>query len=338
MSSMKAMQITEPGSDFIEVEKEIPSPDANEVLIQVQACGICHSDAFVKDGTFPGINYPRVPGHEVIGTIEETGSNISSWHKGQRIGVGWHGGHCFQCEACRNGDFINCENAQVTGIHFDGGYAEYMTAPESALASIPKSLDSAKAAPLLCAGITTFNALRNSNLEAGDIVAVQGIGGLGHLGVQYAQHFGCEVVALSRGTEKKELAQELGADHYIDTTTTDPVEKLQSLGGADIILATAPSSKAITEIVNGLARNGQLMIVAATVDPVEVSPMQLITGRKSITGWPSGSPKASEDTLDFSALKKITPKIETFPLQQANEAYERMINNEARFRVVLDIN
>ncbi|NGP86746.1 alcohol dehydrogenase [Fodinibius halophilus] len=338
MSSMNAMQVTQPGADFTAVEKEIPSPSKNEVLIKVQACGICHSDAFVKDGTFPGIEYPRVPGHEVIGTIEGTGSGVSSWNNGQRVGVGWHGGHCYECEACRNGDFINCENAQVTGIHFDGGYAEYMTAPQSALASIPESLDSAEAAPLLCAGITTFNALRNSDLEPGDIVAVQGIGGLGHLGVQYAHNFGCEVVALSRGSQKKELAKELGADHYINTEAEDAVEKLQSLGGADLILATAPSSKAISNIVNGLGRNGQLMVVAATVDPIEVSPMQLITGRKSITGWPSGDAKASEDTLDFSALKKITPKVETFPLEQANEAYDRMINNEARFRVVLEMN
>ncbi|MCW9711525.1 alcohol dehydrogenase [Aliifodinibius salicampi] len=334
---MKAMQITEAGSDFELVEKDIPTPSENEVLIKVQACGICHSDAFVKDGLMPGIEYPRVPGHEVIGTIEQQGDNVSNWKEGQRVGVGWHGGHCYQCEACRNGDFINCENGQVTGIHFDGGYAEYLTAPESALADIPDSLNSAEAAPLLCAGITTFNALRNSNIEPGDIVAVQGIGGLGHLGLQYANKFGCKVVALSRGPEKKELALKLGAHKYIDTEATDPAEELQKLGGADVLLATAPNSKAISSVINGLGRNGQLMVVAATNDPIEVSPFQLIMGRKSISGWPSGDAKDSEETLSFSALTDVTPEIETFPLEKANEAYDRMINNEARFRVVLEM-
>ncbi len=331
------MQITEAGSDFELVEKNIPTPSKNEVLIKVQACGICHSDAFVKDGLMPGIEYPRVPGHEVIGTVEQLGDNVSNWKKGQRVGVGWHGGHCYQCEACRNGDFINCENGKVTGIHFDGGYAEYLAAPESALANIPDSLDSAEAAPLLCAGITTFNALRNSNLEPGDVVAVQGIGGLGHLGLQYANKFGCKVVALSRGPEKKELALKLGAHEYIDTEATDPAEELQKLGGADVLLATAPNSKAISSVIDGLGRNGQLMVVAATNDPIEVSPFQLIMGRKSISGWPSGDARDSEETLNFSALTDITPKIETFPLEKANEAYDRMINNEARFRVVLEM-
>jgi alcohol dehydrogenase/propanol-preferring alcohol dehydrogenase len=337
MGSMKAMQVTEAGGDFTLVEKEIPTPDKNEVLIKVQACGICHSDAFVKDGLMPGIEYPQVPGHEVVGTIEEVGSNISNWSKDQRVGVGWHGGHCYQCESCRNGDFINCENAKVTGIHFDGGYAEYMVAPESALAAIPDSLDSTDAAPLLCAGITTFNALRNSNLQPGDIVAVQGIGGLGHLGLQYANKFGCKVVALSRGTDKKELALGLGAHHYIDTEASNASEKLQEMGGADIILATAPSSKAISSVVNGLGRNGKLVVVAASDEAIEVTPLQLIMGRKSVTGWPSGDAKDSEDTLNFSALSNISPKIETFPLEEANAAYDRMINNEARFRVVLEM-
>lgn len=334
---MKAMQVPEPGADFEPVETEIPSPSEDEVLINVQACGICHSDAFVKDGLMPGIEYPRTPGHEVIGTIEEVGSDVTSWNEGQRVGVGWHGGHCYECEACRNGDFINCENAQITGIHFDGGYAEYMTAPQNALAGIPEELDSSEAAPLLCAGITTFNALRNSDLEPGDVVAVQGIGGLGHLGVQYANKFGCKVVALSRGTEKEELAYGLGAHEYIDTETNDPAEELQAMGGADVILATAPNSDAISSVVNGLGRNGTVMVVGATTEPIEVAPMQLIMGRKSITGWPSGDAKDSEDTLDFSAMTNITPKIEAFPLEEANEAYDRMINNEARFRVVLEM-
>lgn len=337
MSTMKAMQVAEAGGSFELVEKEIPTPGPREVLIKVQACGICHSDAMVKDGLMPGIQYPRTPGHEVVGTVEKTGEDIRNWTEGQRVGVGWHGGHCYTCEACRNGDFINCENGQVTGIHFDGGYAEYLTAPESALAAIPDALDSAEAAPLLCAGITTFNALRNSDLTPGDLVAVQGIGGLGHLAVQYAHKFGCNVVALSRGTDKKELAQDLGAHHYIDTTQTDAAEALQQMGGADLILATAPNSDAISSVVDGLGRNGRLVVVAATSDPVKVTPLQLIMGRKSISGWPSGDAKASEDTLEFSALTDVTPRIETYPLEQANEAYDRMINNEARFRVVLDI-
>ncbi|MCW9706620.1 alcohol dehydrogenase [Fodinibius salsisoli] len=337
MSTMKAMQVPEAGSDFTLTETEIPSPADNEVLIKVQACGICHSDAIVKDGLMPGIEYPRTPGHEVIGTIKKLGTSVDHWEKGQRVGVGWHGGHCYKCEACRKGDFINCENGKITGLHFDGGYAEYLAAPESALAAIPDSLDSAEAAPLLCAGITTFNALRNSNLEPGDIVAVQGIGGLGHLGVQYANKFGCEVVALSRGTDKKALAQKLGAHEYIDTNANDAAEELQKMGGAKVILATAPNSEAISSVVNGLGRNGELIVVAATNDPIEVTPFQLIMGRKSIAGWPSGDAKDSEDTLNFSALTDVTPEIETYPLEEANEAYAHMINNEARFRVVLEM-
>lgn len=337
MATMNAMQVPEPGADFEHVEKEIPSPSKDEVLIKVEACGICHSDAFVKEGAMPGIEYPRIPGHEVIGTVESTGSDVSNWEKGQRVGVGWHGGHCYTCEPCRKGDFINCENGKVTGISFDGGYAEYMTTPESAVADVPESLSSAEAAPLLCAGITTFNALRNSDLQPGDLVAVQGIGGLGHLGVQYAQKFGGEVVALSRGTDKQKLAEELGADHYIDTEATDPAEELQKLGGAKVILATAPNSKAISSVVDGLAIDGTLMVVGAVAEPMEITPFQLIMGRKSVKGWPSGTAKDSEDTLDFSALTNITPKIETYPLKEANEAYNRMINNEARFRVVLEM-
>ena len=337
MATMNAMQVTEAGGDFIPVELDVPTPKGNEVLIKVEACGICHSDAFVKEGTMPGIEYPRVPGHEVIGIIESVGENVTKWKEGQRVGVGWHGGHCHDCEPCRKGDFINCENGKITGISFDGGYAEYMAAPESAVAGVPESLSSAEAAPLLCAGITTFNALRNSNLQPGDLVAVQGIGGLGHLGVQYAHKFGCEVVALSRGTDKKELATALGADHYIDTEAKDAAESLQKLGGAKVILATAPNSKAISSVVDGLSIDGTLMVVGAVAEPMEITPFQLIMGRKSVKGWPSGTAKDSEDTLDFSALTDITPKIETFPLEKANEAYERMINNEARFRVVLEM-
>ena len=337
MATMKAMQVPKAGADFELVEKDIPTPGKNKVLIKVQACGICHSDQFTKEGAMPGIEYPRVPGHEVIGTVEKLGADVSLWEEGQRVGVGWHGGHCFECDACRRGDFISCENGKVTGISYDGGYAEYLVAPANAVATVPEALDSAEAAPLLCAGITTFNALRNSNLGPGDLVAIQGIGGLGHLAVQYANKFGCEVVAISRGTDKKELAENLGAHHFIDAKAQDPAEELQKLGGAKVILCTAPNSDAMTSVVDGLGRDGTMMVVGATMDPIEVSPMQLIMGRKSVEGWPSGDATGSEDTLNFSALQGIAPKIETYPLEKANEAYARMINNEARFRVVLSM-
>lgn len=332
---MKAMQIEEPGGDFKRAEKEIPQPADHEVLIKVEACGVCHSDLFVKEGSFPGLEFPRVPGHEIVGRVKELGKNVSLWHEGQRVGVGWHGGHCFECEACRRGDFINCENGQVTGIHFDGGYAEYLVAPAQAVVNVPDTLNSAEAAPLLCAGITTFNALRNSNVRPGKRVAVQGIGGLGHLAVQYANKFGCEVVAISRGTEKKKLAQKLGAHHFIDSDNQNVAEALQQLGGAKVILATAPNSKAMSSAIDGLDVNGTMMIVGVSQDPVEVTPMQLINDRRSIRGWPSGDAKAAEDTLNFSALQNIVPEIETYPLEEAGKAYERMINNEAKFRAVL---
>ncbi|MGY5850539.1 alcohol dehydrogenase [Salegentibacter sp. F14] len=332
---MKAAQIKEKGGDFIIVDIDKPSPKENEVLIKVEACGICHSDAFVKDGIFPGIQYPRVPGHEVVGTVEQVGEKVKNWKKGQRVGVGWHGGHCFECEPCRRGDFISCENAQISGISYDGGYAQYMCAPKEALAAIPDALSSAEAAPLLCAGITVFNALRNSGIKPGDLVAVQGIGGLGHLAIQYASKMGMKTVAISTSDSKKDLAEELGAHHFINTDQTDPAKELQKLGGAKLILATAPYSKAITSVVGGLGIDGKLLMVAATGDPIEVSPMELLMGRKSVAGWPSGTAMDSEDTLNFSALTNSRPKIEEFPLDKANEAYERMINNKARFRVVL---
>jgi alcohol dehydrogenase/propanol-preferring alcohol dehydrogenase len=332
---MKAVQVQEAGGELHVVDLDVPEPGAGEVRIEVHACGICHSDAFVKDGTFPGLAYPRVPGHEVTGVVDAVGDDVTMWSEGDRVGVGWHGGHDFTCPSCRDGDFVNCENAQITGISFDGGYAEYMCAPAEAVARMPDDLDFDEAAPLLCAGITTFNALRNSGLTPGDTVAVQGVGGLGHLGIQYAAQFGCEVVALSRGTDKESLAYDLGAHHFIDTTAGDPSEALQALGGADVILATAPNSQAITEVASGLARDGKLMVVAATMEPIEISPMQLIAGRKSVQGWPSGSAGDSEDTLEFSALNDVAPMIETYPLEDAAEAYDRMINNDARFRVVL---
>lgn len=335
MATMKAVQVSEAGADFEVIEKDIPEPDASEVRVKVEACGICHSDIFAKEGTYPGIEYPRVPGHEVAGRIDAVGEGVTGWEAGQRVGVGWHGGHCFECEPCREGDFINCENGKVTGISFDGGYAEYMTVPQEAVARMPDALDAKEAVPLMCAGITTYNALRNSGARPGDLVAVQGIGGLGHLAVQYAKKMGYEVVALSRGTDKADLAEELGADHFIDTEVHDPAEALQGLGGARVILATAPSAKAISSVTGGLGRNGRIVIVAVIGDPIEVSPMTLIQGRRAVSGWPSGSADDAEDTLRFSALTGVRPRIETFPLEEVFDAYVRMINNEARFRVVL---
>ncbi|MBB4088540.1 alcohol dehydrogenase/propanol-preferring alcohol dehydrogenase [Salinibacter ruber] len=335
MSTMQAARIPSAGADFEIVDLPVPDPDAHEVRVRVEACGICHSDAFVKEGTFPGLEYPRVPGHEVAGVVDAVGTDVTQWSEGDRVGVGWHGGHCFTCDACRTGDFVNCENGLVTGIHYDGGYAEYMTAPAEAVARMPEALAAEDAAPLLCAGITTFNALRNQDLQPGDLVAVQGIGGLGHLGVQYAAAMGLEVVALSTSADKEELAHDLGASHFVDVSSTDPAEALQHQGGADLILATAPNADAITSVVGGLGRDGDLVIVAATGEAVEVPPMALIQGRKSVSGWPSGDAKDSEDTLAFSAQAEALPEIETFSLEEAGAAYDRMINNEARFRAVL---
>ncbi|HKJ09702.1 MAG TPA: alcohol dehydrogenase [Gammaproteobacteria bacterium] len=332
---MKAVQVSKPGGPFEVVERDLPEPAYGQVRLKVEACGICHSDALVKDGTFPGVEYPRIPGHEVIGRIDALGDGVRSVAVDQRIGVGWHGGHCFQCEACRAGDFVNCSNAQIAGVSYDGGYAEYMLAPQEALASVPDTLSSTAAAPLLCAGITTFNALRNSGARAGDIMAILGIGGLGHLAVQFARKMGMYTVALSRGDSKQSLARELGAHEYIDTTADDPARRLQELGGARVILATAPSSAAISAVVGGLGRDGRLIVVGIDGAPVEVSPLQLIPGRRSVRGWPSGTPRDSEDTLNFSANFDVLPHIETYPLQQATEAYERMMSNQARFRVVL---
>jgi len=332
---MRAARVSEAGGDFELVDVPVPTPEDDEVRVRVEACGICHSDAFVKEGTFPGIDYPRVPGHEVAGVVDAVGADVDQWAEGDRVGVGWHGGHCFTCEACRNGDFVNCENALVTGISFDGGYAEYMTVPAEAVAKMPDDLSATEAAPLLCAGITTYNALRNQDIQPGDLVAVQGIGGLGHLGVQYAAQMGAEVAALSTSADKEALAHDLGAHHFIDASTGDAAEALQALGGADLILATAPNSAAITDVLGGLGRDGSVVIVAATGEPVEVSPMALIQGRKSVSGWPSGDAQDSEDTLAFSALAEVTPEIETFPLEEAAAAYDRMIHNEARFRAVL---
>jgi alcohol dehydrogenase/propanol-preferring alcohol dehydrogenase len=332
---MKAVQVGKAGGDFEVVERDIPTPEKNEVLIKVEACGICHSDMFVKEGAFPGIEYPRIPGHEVVGVVEDTGEDVGRWNKGQRVGVGWHGGHCFTCDPCRRGDFINCQNAKIAGISYDGGYAEYMVAPQEALASVPEKLNSEEAAPLLCAGITTFNALRNGGASPGDLVAIQGIGGLGHLAVQFASKMGFRTVAISSSDEKKELALKLGANHYIDYKKDDPGEALANMGGAKLILATAPNSEAISKLKNGVGINGKLMIVGADMQPLTISPMDLITGRREVSGWASGTAMDSEDTLNFSALSGAKTMIETFPLEKVAEAYSKMMNNQTRFRAVL---
>jgi D-arabinose 1-dehydrogenase-like Zn-dependent alcohol dehydrogenase len=335
MTKMKVAQVPKPGSDFEIVEREIPAPDAGHVRIKVQACGVCHSDSLTKDGLWPGIQYPRIPGHEVAGIVDEVGPGVSAWKKGQRVGVGWHGGQDNTCRECRRGDFRNCRNLKVCGISYDGGYQQYMLAPVEALVSIPESLKDAEAAPLLCAGITTYNALRHGGALPGDLVAVQGIGGLGHLGIQFANKFGYEVAAIGRGPENGSLAKKLGATIYIDSQSANPAEELQKLGGARVILATAPSSKAMSALIDGLAPNGELMVIGATFDPIEVTPLQLISGSRSIQGWSSGTPADSEDTLNFAELTGVRPMIETYPLEKAAEAYARMLSGKAEFRVVL---
>ena len=332
---MKAAQIPKAGADFEIVEREIPKPGAGHVRIKVQACGVCHSDMFTKEGAWPGIQYPRVPGHEVAGIIDELGEGVSEWKKGQRIGVGWHGGHDGTCLQCRRGDFGNCQNLKIAGISYDGGYQQYMVAPVEALTAMPEGLSDAEAAPLLCAGITTYNALRRNGAMPGDLVAVLGIGGLGHLGIQFANKFGYKVAAIGRGSESAALAKKLGASVYIDNKVTNPAEALQKLGGAQVILATAPSSKAMSALIDGLGPNGKLVVVGATMDPIEVTPVQLITGSRTIRGWASGTPTDAEDTLRFAELTGVRPMIETYPLEKAAEAYARMMSGNAQFRVVL---
>jgi len=332
---MTVVQVPKPGADFQVVEREIPSPGAGQVRIKVKACGVCHSDVLTKEGSWPGIQYPRIPGHEVAGVIDDVGAGVSAWKKGQRVGVGWHGGHDNTCRECRRGDFRNCRNGQVCGISYDGGYQQYMVAPVEALVPIPDSLKDVDAAPLLCAGITTYNAIRHSGGMPGDLVAVQGIGGLGHLGVQFANKFGYNVVAIGRGPENGALAKKLGANVYIDSQSTKPAEALQKLGGAQVIVATAPSSKAMSELVDGLGPNGKLMVIGATADPIEVTPLQLIIGSRALQGWAAGTPADSEDTLHFAELTGVRAMIETYPLEKAAEAYARMMSGKAEFRVVL---
>ena len=332
---MKVAQINKAGGGFELVERDIPEPGAGQVRVKVEACGICHSDTLVKEGLWPGLQYPRVPGHEVAGRIDAVGSAVANWKKGQRVGVGWHGGHDFVCEHCRRGDFAMCINRKVTGIDFDGGYAEYMIAPAAALAAIPDELPAEEAGPFMCAGVTVYNALRNSGARPGDVVAIQGIGGLGHLGVQYARRMGFRTVALGRGKDKGPLAEKLGAHQYIDSDVADTVAELQKLGGARVVLATAPSAKAISAVVGGLGVNGNLLVPAAPSDPLTVSVLPLIMGRRSVSGWYSGTARDSQDTLEFSAFNDVHPMIEKFPLSEVGQAYEQMHSGKVRFRVVL---
>ena len=335
MAKNLVAQVGKAGGEFELVEREIPQPAAGEVRIKVEACGICHSDAVVKAGQWPGLMFPRVPGHEVAGVIEEVGPGVTEWKKGERVGVGWHGGHCFVCESCRRGDFITCVNEQITGVTRDGGYAQYMIARHEAVASMPEGLDAAEAGPLLCAGITTFNALRHSGARMGDLVAVQGVGGLGHLGIQFAAKAGYRTVGIGRGSENAALAKKLGATEYIDSTATNAAQALRTMGGARVILATAPSAKAMAEVLGGLGVDGKLLVVGVPFDPVPVSAVELVLQRRDVKGWPSGTAVDSEDTLRFSVRTGVRPMIEKFPLKEVKKAYERMESGNAQFRVVL---
>jgi D-arabinose 1-dehydrogenase-like Zn-dependent alcohol dehydrogenase len=317
------------------VERPMPEPGPREVRIKVEACGVCYSDSYMVGGTFPGVHYPAVPGHEIAGRIDAVGSDVATWRTGQRVGVGWFGGVCFVCDRCRRGDFITCRNLKIPGVHYDGGYADYMIAPIEALALVPDELDAAAAAPLLCAGITTFNALRNSDARPGDLVAILGIGGLGHLGVQFARRMGFHTVAIARGRDKERLALELGAHIYLDSQTQDVAKELTALGGAKVILATVTSGKAMTPLIDGLGVDGTLIVVGASPEPIEVFPFHIIGERRGVRGWPSGTSVDSEDTLRFSALTGVEAMIETFPLARAAEAYQRMMSGKARFRVVV---
>jgi D-arabinose 1-dehydrogenase-like Zn-dependent alcohol dehydrogenase len=335
MKTMRVAQVARTGGPLEIVEREIPQPGDGWVRVKVEACGICHSDSLVKDGLWPGLQYPRVPGHEVVGTVDAVGVGVAQWKPGQRVGLGWHGGHCGHCNACRRGDFFACQlDLKVTGISFDGGYAEYVVAPAIALAAVPDELPAVEAAPLMCAGITTYNALRNSGARPGDVVAVLGLGGLGHLGVQYAVKMGFNTVGIARGQDKEPLARKLGAHHYIDSQAQDLAAELQKLGGAKVILATVTAGDAMAAVQGGLGLNGSMVIVGAA-DAMQVSPLLLIMGRRSVKGWYSGTAIDSEDTLKFSVLAGVRSMNESYPLAKAAEAYDRMMSGKARFRVVL---
>jgi D-arabinose 1-dehydrogenase-like Zn-dependent alcohol dehydrogenase len=335
MSKMRVVQVTQPNGPFELVEREIPEPAAGWVRIKVEACGICHSDSLTKEGAFPGIQYPRVPGHEVAGIIDAVGAGVVGWTESQRVGVGWHGGYCGHCEPCRRGDFFACQWGQITGITYDGGYADYMVAHASALALLPEELSAAEAGPLVCAGVTTFNSLRNSGARPNDVVAVLGLGGLGHLGVQFAAKMGFKTIAIARGSDKEPLARQLGAHHYIDSQAQDVAAELVKVGGAKVILATVTNAEAMTATLGGLAVNGKLMVLGAPHEPLEVPAFPLIVGSRSVAGWYSGTSIDSQDTLAFSALTGVRSMNEVFPLERAAEAYERMMSGKARFRVVL---
>jgi D-arabinose 1-dehydrogenase-like Zn-dependent alcohol dehydrogenase len=336
-TKMQAAQISKPGGEWELVERVIPEPRAGQVRVKVEACGICHSDMFVKEGLWPGLAYPRVPGHEIAGHIDAVGDNVTAWRPGQRVGVGWHGGHCFVCEPCRRGDFAMCVHRQVTGIDFDGGYAEYMIARAETLAAIPEALPAEEVGPFMCAGVTVYNALRHAGARAGEVVAVHGIGGLGHLGVQYARQMGFETVAITRGNDKESLARQLGAHHYIDAIAQDAVTELQKLGGARVILATAPNAQAISALIDGLSPGGTLLVPAAPAEPLTISVMSLISGRRSVAGWYAGTARDAQETLEFSLLSAVHPMIETYPLGRVAEAYEQMHSGRVRFRVVLTV-
>jgi len=336
MSKMRVVQVTRPKGAFELVEREIPEPGVGSVRVKVEACGVCHSDSFTKEGTWPGIQYPRVPGHEIAGIIDAVGTGVVGWTVGQRVGVGWHGGHCGYCDSCRRGDFVTCQIAfQVPGIAYDGGYADYMIAPAGVLALLPEALSAVDAGPLMCAGITTYNSLRHSGARPGDLVAVLGIGGLGHLGIQFAAKMGFKTVAIARGKDKEPLARKLGAQHYIDNETQDAAAELVKLGGAKVILATLTSGKAMSAVLGGLGVNGKLIIVGAADEPLEVNAFLFIGGRRSIIGWPSGNSIDSQDTLSFSVLTGVRAMTEVFPLERAAEGYEQMMSGKARFRAVL---
>jgi D-arabinose 1-dehydrogenase-like Zn-dependent alcohol dehydrogenase len=335
MTKMRAVQVSQPNGPFEIVEREIPEPLAGQVRIKVEACGICHSDSLTKEGTFPGLQYPRVPGHEVAGIIDAVGTGVENWTAGQRVGVGWHGGYCGHCDACRRGDFFACVWGQATGITYDGGYAEYMIAHSSALALLPTELSAVEAGPLVCAGVTTFNSLRHSGARPGDNVAILGLGGLGHLGVQFAAKMGFQTIAIARGSDKEPLARQLGAHHYIDSQAQDVAAELLKLGGAKIVLATVTNAAAMTATLGGLSTNGKLLVLGAPHEPLTVPAFVLIGGRRSVAGWYSGTSIDSQDTLSFSTLSGVRAMTEVYPLDRAAEAYERMMSGKARFRVVL---
>lgn len=334
MATMRVAQVSGPKKQFEFVERPIPEPTPGTVRIKVAACGVCHSDALVKEGLWPGLQYPRVPGHEIAGAIDAMGEGVTGWTIGQRVGVGWHGGNCGGCDPCRRGNLFACETHQVTGISFDGGYGEYMIAPISAVARFPEELSPVDAAPLMCAGVTTFNALRNSGARPGDVVAVLGLGGLGHLGVQYAARMGFIVVAIARGKDKESLARQLGASIYIDSKSQDPAAELLKLGGASAVIATVTAGDAMSAVLGGLAVKGTLIVIGAP-ESLTVSPFVLIGGSRSVKGWYSGTSIDSQDTLAFSARTNVHSMNEVFPLERVNDAYDRMMGGKARFRVVL---